>query len=296
MGSLRLGVMCGVRDRRDLDAGLDAALAVGVRYVQLTAAAPLSADAWRDILGRCRERGVTVAAIGCYANLVRPEDRSLHGVAVADVEPALRALADAGEGHLRQVVVWSGTFGADLLAGDRRNWTLGTWDALVETAASLARKARALGGRVLIEPYHRHCLVSARDYVLFLRDALEAAGLPWRQPAATALGVVLDPPNLLASWQLTDLEQTLADGIAALGPWAGMVHLKDIAAPADDRTTSVPALPAPGEGRIAYAAYVRQMAAAASGELPAIAEHFDTGDPGALRRVMAFLEAAGVPR
>ena len=291
MGTLRLGLMCGIRDGRDLLAGLDAADAAGVGRIQVTVDGPVAPGDWADILGQCRTRNIAVAAIGCYAHLARPADRTANGIVVEDVVATLRAVRAAGAEHPR-VVVWSGTFGSHLLAGDRRNWTLETWDALVETAAALARQAHALGARVLLEPYHRHCLETPRDYLLLLRAALDAAGLPAADPAAAPLGVVLDPPNLLTAAQLDDLDGNLGAVIDALAPWAGLVHLKDIAAPRGPG--EVPALPAPGDGRIDYPAYVQRLADGVSGEVAAIAEHFDALDPGTLARETTFLAGAGV--
>ncbi len=290
MGVLRLGVMCGVGNRRDVAAGLDAVAAVGIERIQVTASGPVPPSGWADILGQCQNRGIAVAAIGCYANLVRPRDRTLHGASAEDALVALRALGVAGV-ERPQVVVWSGTFGNHLLAADRRNRTLATWDALVAVAAAMARQAHALGGRILIEPYHRHCLATPRDYLLFLRDALDAAGVS-ADPAAAPLGVVLDPPNLLSAADLDDLDANLAEAVEALGAWAGLVHLKDIASPSGP--AGVPALPAPGEGRIAYPEYLRRLTEGVNGEVAAIAEHFDFRDPAALRRVTAFLVEAGV--
>ena len=290
MGGLRLGAMCSVPDARVLGDRLDAVTAVGLDCVQITVPGATSARAWGEMLAACGRRGVAVAALGCYANLARPDDPGLHGATAADVEVAFAALAAGGGPLPRQVVVWSGTFGPDLLAGDPRNGTIETWHTVVTSVARLARRARELGCRLLVEPYHRHCLGTPRDYVLLMRAALEAAGLPV-DPAGAPLGVVLDAPNLVGTEALDQLDDHLAAAIHTLGPWTGLVHLKDIGPAAGGQ--GVPALPPPGAGVIDYPAYLRRLAARVDGRVPAIAEHYDEADPNALAHVAAFLRAAG---
>lgn len=290
MGVLRLGAMCSVSSAQVLRERLDAVTAAGVDCVQVTVPRTISGQDWAELLGECKRRGVRVAALGCYANLARPEHPGLHGTTVADVEIAFAALA-AQEGPIpRQVVVWSGTFGPDLLADDPRNGTMETWEALVEVTARLARRGRELGCRLLLEPYSRHCLGTARDYLLFLRSALQAAGLP-ADPARAPVGVVLDAPNLVGTDSLGQLDAHLRTDIGTLGAWAGLVHLKDIAPPADGQ--GVPALPPPGAGVIDYPAYLHCLAAGVEGQVAAIAEHYHEADPAALAQVVAFLRSAG---
>jgi sugar phosphate isomerase/epimerase len=299
LGELLLGGMCEATSERELAQKLDIARTAGFRRVQVGLHAPTTADDWARVLQQCRQRGLAVAALGCYANLLQPHDRRLHGVALRDVEVLLSVLESADDSVSRLIVVWSGTFGASLLQGDLRNWSVETWDQLVDTVQALARRAGDAGCRILLEPYFRHCLSTPRDYVLFFRAVLRGIAPADIDPGSAAVGVVLDAPNFLSMEALSDLWPQLTMPIHALAPWAGLVHLKDIApAPAGPRgvdPAAVPALPPPGGGLIAYPAYLRALAEALPGTVAAIAEHYDQGKPEAVAQIVRFLQQAGLP-
>lgn len=293
MGVLRLGAMCTVTDSTTLARRLDDVARAGLDCVQITVPLRRTKEEWDALLGMCAQRGMTVAAVGSYANLLEPDDARLHGATVTDVRRAMAALASARPLPTPQVVCWSGTYGATLLANDPRNQSAAARQAAITQAAALAEEAARMGCRLLIEPYHTHAFGAASTITASLRAALEAAQQP-AFPGDSALGVVLDAPNLLTGNDLAELEPNLDRVIRALSPWATLVHLKDIATPPGPG--EAPDLPPPGQGLIPYPHYLKILSDAVADQTPAILEHYDEEDPSTLPELVAFLRRCGWAR
>ncbi len=293
MGTLRLGAMCTVTDSATLARRLDDVVRAELDCVQITVPLRRSKEEWAALLGMCAQRGITVAAVGSYANLLEPEDARLHGATVADVRAAMAALAAARPVATPQVVCWSGTYGATLLAHDARNQSAAARQAAIAQATALAEEAARMGCRLLIEPYHTHAFGTTSAITASLRAALEAAKQP-ASPGHSALRVVLDAPNLLTGDDLADLEPCLDRIIRELSPWATLVHLKDIATACSPGEP--PDLPPPGRGLIPYPHYLKILSDAVADQTPAILEHYDEEDPSALPELVAFLQRCGWKR
>ncbi|HHY95458.1 MAG TPA: sugar phosphate isomerase/epimerase, partial [Firmicutes bacterium] len=164
---------------------------LGLQAVQLELAfqgekirwSELSAGQCREIAAPFQERGIEIAAVAGYSNLVDP-DENRRQVRVAELVHLLRCARDLGA---EMVVTESGGMNErNPWQPDPRNDTEETWGRLRDTVAGLCRVAEEAGSRLLLEPFWAH-VVNGPERMRRLR----------REVGSPALGFVLDPANLV---------------------------------------------------------------------------------------------------
>lgn len=292
---LALGTMC-IGTISEIEASLDAAARAGFEYVQLSALADFEASQWLHLIEASRRRGLKVAALGSYMNLLEPDSPRLFGTTVRSLRSAAEALTvvKGDPGVKRNIVIWAGTLArGGLLEGHPDNGSLKTWDRALDTVLTLLTPVLDAGSRLLFEPYFTHFLGTPRDYRLFFREIERRIGFTG-DPTSSPVGVVLDPPNFVDIEGLKDLKARLHEAIETLAPYVGLVHFKDIAPPTSaatlpDSAAAHPDLPAPGGGVIDYPWYVRTLAFHVPPGTVSVAEHFPAADVAEQKRIYAFL-------
>jgi len=309
--TIEVGTMCSGTDVETIRRKISLAAQAGFSSVQVTLARDASVSEWHEVFACCREYGLSLAAIGCYMSLLEPESRRLHGVSMQGALAAIEAAAtspgrpegrgapsgpaaQAGLWATRpQFVVWSGTLGKSLLAIHPGNFSPAAWDRAVETAVDLVQRIAQLGGRLLVEPYYTHVLGRARDYIHFFNEVERRAAVAGAGAGgARAIGIVLDPPNLIDAESLHDLDAWVDEVVARLGPHAGLAHFKDITLPPGG-TELHPGLPKPGAGLMDYRRLTAALRAhAPAGRFVGIVEHHDENSLDELKRLKAFVEDA----
>lgn len=283
-----LGVMCSGTVKQVVEK-VHLASRSGFKHVQLTLQEDIDEKAWQQLFEACRQQGVRVAALGCYLNLLKPHDPGISGTTIEGVRSAMRVLPsitpDLGS---RKIVVWSGTYGPTLLEGHPQNRSIETWDAAAERVTHLVHDLLQVEGTLLFEPYYTHFLGSPRDYILFFREVERRAGLRSGTSGPFPLGVVLDPPNFLDAWHLSDPMVHIEHVVTSLSAYTGLVHLKDIASPKVPADRH-PTLPKPGEGLLDYERYMRLIRSHVTPSCVGVAEHLNESDPDDVQRTFAFL-------
>jgi sugar phosphate isomerase/epimerase len=156
----------------------------------------------------------------------------------------------------RRVVSWSGTYGEALGDDHPDNRAEAAWEALRRHVDELAPLLEEVDGLLLLEPFLPHVLGTPERAAAFCREL-----------ASPYLRLVLDPPNLLPPADWPRQAELLPAMVAALAPFVGLVHLKDMRL----RDGAVD-MPGPGQGALDYHAL---LAAVAGAELsaPLIVEH-----------------------
>ncbi|MBM4019709.1 MAG: sugar phosphate isomerase/epimerase, partial [Planctomycetes bacterium] len=138
-----------------------------------------------------------------------------------------------------------------------------TWKTMLATAGQLARLTERHGATVLLEPFYRGFLASAKRTRVFL----EEVGSP-------RVRCLLDPANLL---EINDLDEMFGQ----LAPYVDCIHAKDRKLHVD---RGVPA----GQGDLDYPAFVR-LAASRTPKAPLVLEYVGPKD---CRQALAHLRAA----
>jgi len=226
----------------------------------------LTADRARSIAAAYRDAGVAIHSIGVYTNLIHPD---------AAERKANLAYFDAmmGVGDAMGVKVFiseAGHYHSDEPAPRvPYHFQEEVWRQMVATGKDLARLAEGHGATVLLEPFHRGFLASAKRTRLFI----EEVGSPH-------VRCLLDPANLL---EVNDLEEMFAQ----LTPHVDCLHAKD-------RKLHVARGVAAGQGDLDYPAFVR-LAAKHTPDAPLIMEYVGPKDyKQAFAHLKAAMQTAGV--
>ncbi len=154
-----------------------------------------------------RAAGIAIHSIGVYTNLIHPD--------VAERKANL--------GYFKAMMEVGGLMGVRTFITEAGHWVDpkapephvplhfqdATWGQTVATVRELAKMAEDLDAKILIEPFYRGFLASAKRVRLFLEEL--------NSPRIRAL---LDPANLI---EVNDLEEMFQQ----LGPWIDCLHAKD---------------------------------------------------------------------
>jgi sugar phosphate isomerase/epimerase len=268
---MQLGLWTEIGPRDDLPRLTDRIAAMG--YSSLQAHFPAGCDAGlaRRLRRACAGSGLDLAAVSGYANPLRPELAPM-GSSVEQLEQLAALLPALGT---RRLVSWSGTYGAGIGDGHPDNRSEAARDALRAHVDGMLELLDEVEGVLLLEPFFAHVLGTPEDLVAFCREV----GSPY-------LRVVLDLPNLLppATWERQ--AKLIADAVAALAPYTGLVHLKDMR-----MHNGALDMPGPGQGVLDYGAL---LAALERAELsaPMIVEHVSLEQAAAARRFVLGHRAA----
>jgi sugar phosphate isomerase/epimerase len=119
----------------------------------------------------------------------------------------------------------------------------GAWSELRLILAEALRLAADHGVTLLLKPETSHVLASVEEAVR-LREELDHP----------CLGFIMDPANFLAECPPGELDVYLERLFAAVGPWAPLVHLKDLRF-----TAGGTALPRAGRGVLDYGLFARLL-------------------------------------
>jgi sugar phosphate isomerase/epimerase len=260
---MQLGLWLEIRPGDDLPRLTDRVAAMG--YSALHAHFPAGCDAAlaRRLNRACDGSGLDLAAVSGYANPLRPE--------LAPMGSTVEQLADLIELlpllDARRVVSWSGTYGEAIGDDHPDNRGDAAWEALRRHVDELSPLLEEADGLLVLEPFFAHTLSTP-----------ERAAALCRELASPYLRLVLDPPNLLPPADWPRQAELLPAMVAALAPFVGLVHLKDMRL----RDGALD-MPGPGQGALDYHAL---LAAIATAELsaPLIVEHVTLDQATAARR------------
>lgn len=209
------------------------------------------------------EYGLRAAAIGCYVNPLKPDDPSFMGTSREDLELLLHSLDILGA---RKVVFWSGTHAESLYGEHPANHSDESLHILRSFVTDIVQTTRARHYYLVIEPWRTHVLSDEKKTVAF-HDSLAPA-------VAERVRYVLDVPNLLTPERYKQRDEHVAGICRAIGPLAGLVHLKDCVMPPDGEE----ALPGPAQGKLEYGAYLDAIFAQAAPDAPAIIRNVPAGE------------------
>ena len=220
----------------------------------------ITADRARAIADAYRSAGVAIHSIGVYTNLVHPDEAERKAnLAYFDAMMGIGA-AMGVRTFISEAGHWEPEGPAPRVA---HHFQEEVWKTMVATAKDLARLAEPHGATVLLEPFFRGFLASAKRTRVFL----EEVGSP-------RIRALLDPANLL---EVNDLEEMFAQ----LGPYVDCLHAKDRKLHVD---RGVPA----GQGDLDYPAFVR-LAARHTPKAPLVLEYVGPDD---YKQALAHLKAS----
>jgi len=207
-----------------------------------------------------RSAGISIHSIGVYTNLIHPDEAERRAnLAYFEAMMAIGAamgvkvfITEAGHYHAQgPVPPVAYHFQEDV------------WKTMVATGKDLARLAERHQATVLLEPFFRGFLASAKRTRVFI----EQIGSP-------RVRALLDPANLL---EINDLEEMFAQ----LAPYIDCLHAKDRKLHVD---RGVPA----GQGDLDYPEFVR-LAAKHTPKAPLILEYVGPND---YKQALAHLRKA----
>ena len=209
----------------------------------------LTAAKCKAIAGAYRAAGVAVHSMGVYTNLIHP-DEAERKANLAYFEAMMKAGAEMG---VHAFVTEAGHYHTDEPAPRvAHHFQQKVWQTMVATGKRLAQLADRHGATVLLEPFFRGFLASAKRTRLFLEEV-----------GSKRIRALLDPANLL---EVNDLGEMFAQ----LSPWVDCLHAKDRKLHVD---RGVPA----GKGDLDYPKFVA-LAARHTPRAPLILEYVGPKD------------------
>jgi sugar phosphate isomerase/epimerase len=228
----------------------------------------LTAARCREIAAPYRDAGIEIHSVGVYTNLIHPDAAELQANLAY-----FEAMMEIG-GHMgvRTFINEAGHYhdpkspapGIPLEFQDE------VWPRMVATGQRLAELAGKHDAKVLLEPFYRGFLASAKRLRLFV----EAVNSP-------RVRVLLDPANLI---ELNDLDEMFQQ----LAPWIDCLHAKDRKLHTDRGVAA-------GKGDLDYKRFVT-LAAQRTPAAPLILEYVGAKDYLDARAVLrSALQAAGIP-
>lgn len=222
----------------------------------------------REIAAPYRDAGIEIHSIGVYTNLIHPDDAER----AANLEYFDAMMAVGGHMGVRTFITEAGHFHDPKAPAPRIaiEFQDETWPRTVGAVRRLAELAEKRDAKVLLEPFYRGFLASAKRTRLFI----EAVGSP-------RVRALLDPANLI---ELNDLDEMFGQ----LGPWIDCLHAKD-------RKLHVERGVAAGLGDVDYKRFVT-LAAERAPHAPLVLEYVGLKDyKDALAHLRAAMRDAGVP-
>lgn len=224
-------------------------------------------DKCEEIGQTYRKAGITIHSLGVYTNLIHPDpvERKAN---LAFFESMLSVGDHIG---VNVFITEAGHYHNPKEPEPRipLHFQEEVWQQMVATGRELARMAAGYSARILMEPFYRGFLASAKRVRLFLEEI--------NSPHIRAL---LDPANLI---EVNDLEEMFAQ----LSPWIDCIHAKD-------RKLHVDRGVAAGKGDLDYKKFVT-LAAKHTPHAPLILEYVGAKDyKDALTHLRAAIKEAGV--
>jgi sugar phosphate isomerase/epimerase len=231
------------------------------KYNSRSDLAGLTPERCREIADTYRSAGHSIHSIGVYTNLIHP-DPAERRANLAYFEAMMKVGAHM---NVRAFVTEAGHYAAPNQPAPpvEYHFQEEVWKMMLATGRELARMAEQYDATVMLEPFHRYFLASAKR----TRVYLEEVGSP-------RLRALLDPANLL---ELNDLPEMFEQ----LGPWIDCLHAKDRKLHVD---RGVPA----GQGDLDYVKFVT-LAAQKTPHAPLVLEYVGAKD---YRQALAHLGRA----
>jgi sugar phosphate isomerase/epimerase len=213
------------------------------------------------------EYGMRPAAVGCYINPLRPDDAFM-GTTREDLNLILHSLDIIGA---RKVVLWSGTNSPAVFDDHPDNATEDSVHLLRSFLTDTVRTTRARHYYLVVEPWKHHVLRDEQGVIDFYRSLAP--------DVSERVRFVLDAPSLMTCDRYSDKDNQARTICQAIGPLAGIVHLKDCVMPPDGDES----LAAPGQGTLDYGAYVKAVMENTSADVPAIVRNVPVAEYAAVR-------------
>lgn len=237
------------------------------RYNGRADVSSLTPDRARAIAQTYRGAGLNLHSLGVYTNLIHP-DPAERAANLAYFE----ALMEIGRNMGVSVFVTESGHHHDPRVPEPAvalHFQDAVWPQMVATLRDLAARAEQHDAQVLLEPFHRGFLASAKRLRLLLEEV--------NSPRIRAL---LDPANLI---EVNDLEEMFQQ----LGPWIDCLHAKDRKLHTDRGVAA-------GQGDLDYGTFVR-LAAQHAPHAPIILEYVGPKDyRAALAHLRQALRQAGI--
>ncbi|WP_447928237.1 sugar phosphate isomerase/epimerase family protein [Vreelandella sp. EE27] len=157
------------------------------------------------------ERGLRISVLGCYVNIIHP-DQQEREQALALFKEHLKYARDFG---CSIVGTETGNVNAEIMYTED-NFTEAAFSEMVKSVRELVVEAEKFGVIVGIEPGVNHPLHSV-DKVRRLVDAIPSNNLQ----------IIFDPVNLLTSDNYHDQQEILSSAISEWGDKVAVIHAKD---------------------------------------------------------------------
>ena len=177
------------------------------RYNSRNDVSSMTADRCKAVADAYRSAGVAIHSIGVYTNLIHPDQAERK----ANLDYFEAMMAVGAHMGVRTFISEAGHY-TDPAKPEPHvplHFQDAVWPQMVATARELAKRADKHDAKVLLEPFFRGFLCSAKRVRTFLEEV--------NSPRIRAL---LDPANLI---EINDLEEMFAQ----LGPWIDCFHAKD---------------------------------------------------------------------
>jgi len=226
------------------------------RYNQRSDVSSLTADRCRSMADIYRQAGLSLHSLGVYTNLIHPEPAERQ----ANLAYFEAMMVIGGHMGVRTFITEAGHHQAEKPEAVEYHFQEPVWQQMVATGKELAALAERHNAVVLMEPFFRGFLASAKRTRLFF----EEVGSP-------RIRALLDPANLL---EVNDLEEMFGQ----LGRYIDCLHAKDRKLHVD---RGVPA----GQGDLDYRQFVT-LAAKHTPHAPLILEYVGPAD---YRQALAHL-------
>jgi sugar phosphate isomerase/epimerase len=267
----RLGIMCQLTDvEASSRQTLAAAASAGFRSIQANFPwTKVDARYLAALPGWIRGDGLRCEVLSAYVNCANPEI-VLMSTRRGDF---IRALDYAEKVGARRLVAWTGSYVADLMKADDRNFTAGARDAIVRFLEPHLPKLASARLTLALETYITLTCPDAPS----LRELLDR--LP---PSVTA---VLDPPNLTPVSRYAERDSVLREMVSTLQGRIGVVHMKDFRLRGDGIGYD---LPGPMMGVMNYTLFAKLLRPLPA-DIPLIAEHLEPAQFGYARRNLLAL-------
>jgi sugar phosphate isomerase/epimerase len=237
-----LGIFAKTFERASVDAVFAAVASHGLSTVQFNMACaglpslpgPVPDAVPAAIRAAAERHGIAIAALSGTYNMIHPD----------------RALRLDGQARLAALIALAPRLGAPIVTlctgtrdpedqwrGHRDNGTAAAWRDLVEALIALLPRAEAAGIVLAVEPEPANVVDGAPRARRLLDDL-----------ASPALGIILDPANLLDDCTPAASRARIDEALALLGPAIVLGHAKDRDAGG--------AVVAPGQGVVDFAHYL----------------------------------------
>ena len=220
---------------------------------------PLGEEECRAIAEAYTSQGIDIHSIGVYTNLVHPDEEE-RNANLAYFGEMFRVGAAM---NVRTFITEAGHYEPPEHHGVPHHFKEEVWHQMVRTGKRLGEMAADYDATVLVEPFYRGFLASAKRTRLFIEDI--------GSPRVRAL---LDPANLI---EINDLSEMFTQ----LGPYIDCLHAKD-------RKLHVDRGVAAGQGDLDYDEFVA-LAARHAPHAPFILEYVGPDD---YKQALDLLRAA----